>query len=239
MDIGGSNASVYYSYFDHNEAQTEGGAINWIGGHGDDSIIGSTFTNNICYGTSKGGGAIHWTASNTAGYIGSGGLIQDSIFINNTAAGRHGGALNWFQTRDSKINNCLFINNTANSDGGALYTGDQRGNSYNLNMSNCQFYNNTAGKYGGAIANQMANSYVFNNTFDGNLAHAGGGSILMKEGPAKNSVIDHCYIYNSRVGDLDGKYGEGGGAILLGVNGDSNITISNSFIVNTTIDKGP
>ena len=94
-------------------------------------------------------------------------MIQDSVFINNTAAGRHGGALNWFQTRDSKINNCLFINNTANSDGGALYTGDQRGNSYNLNMSNCQFYNNTAGKYGGAIANQMANSYVFNNTFDG------------------------------------------------------------------------
>ena len=239
LDIGGSNASVYYSWFDHNEAHTEGGAINWIGGHGDDSIIGSTFTNNICYGTSKGGGAIHWTASTTTGYIGSGGLIQDSVFINNTAAGRHGGALNWFQTRDSKINNCLFINNTANSDGGALYTGDQRGNSYNLNMSNCQFYNNTAGKYGGAIANQMANSYVFNNTFDGNLANAGGGSILMKEGPAKNSVIDHCYIYNSRVGDLDGKYGEGGGAILLGVNGDSNITISNSAIMNSTIAKGP
>ena len=239
LDIGGSNASVYYSWFDHNEANTEGGAINWIGGHGDDSIIGSTFTNNICYGTSKGGGAIHWTASNTAGYIGSGGLIQDSVFINNTAAGRHGGALNWFQTRDSKINNCLFINNTANADGGALYTGDQRGNSYNLNMSNCQFYNNTAGKYGGAIANQMANSYVFNNTFDGNLANAGGGSILMKEGPAKNSVIDHCYIYNSRVGDLDGKYGEGGGAILLGVNGDSNITISNSVVMNSTIAKGP
>ena len=238
LDIGGSNASVYYSWFDHNDASQEGGAINWLGGHGDDSIIGSTFTFNVCHGTGKGGGAIYWTAA-SGNDIGSGGLIQDSIFINNTAAGRHGGALDWFQTRDSKINNCLFINNTAKCDGGALYTGDQGGKSYNLNMSNCQFYNNTAGLYGGAIANQMANSHVFNNTFDGNKANAGGGSILMKEGPAKNSVIDHCYIYNSHVGDVNGGYGEGGGAILLGVNGDSNITISNSAIINSTIDKGP
>ena len=236
LDIGGSNASVYYSWFDHNMAVLDGGAINWLGGHGDDSIIGSTFTNNICYDVYRGGGAIYWTQGNV---IAAGGLIKDSIFINNTAAGRHGGAIDWFHALDSKIDNCLFVNNTAKSDGGALYTGDQGGNSKNLTITNTQFYNNTAGLYGGALANQMANSYIFNNVFDGNLAKAGGGSILMKEGPAKNCIIDHCYIYNSHVGNISGGYGEGGGSILLGVKGDSNITISNCAILNSTIENGP
>ncbi|WP_298499694.1 Ig-like domain repeat protein [uncultured Methanobrevibacter sp.] len=236
LDIGGSNASVYYSWFDHNDAVLDGGAINWLGGHGDDSIIGSTFTNNVAHDTNKGGGAIYWTQGNV---IASGGLIKDSIFINNTAASRHGGAIDWFHAKDSRIENCLFINNTAARDGGALYTGDQGGKSTNLTIIYSQFYNNTAGLYGGAIANQMADSYLFNNTFDGNKANAGGGSILMKEGPAKNCIIDHCYIYNSHVGNVSGGYGEGGGAILLGVKGDSNITISNSAIFNSTIERGP
>ena len=236
LDIGGANVSVYYSWFDHNEAITEGGAINWLGGHGDDSIIGSTFTNNVANGASRGGGAIYWTQGLP---IASGGLIKDCIFINNTAAAKHGGAIDWYQALDSLIENCLFINNTASSDGGALYTGDQGGNSVNLTIIYCQFYNNTAGKYGGAIANQMANSYIFNNTFDGNKARSGGGTLLMKEGPANNCVIDHCYIFNSHVEDFDAGYGEGGGAILLGVKGDSNITISNCAILNSTIVKGP
>ena len=236
LDIGGSNASVFYSWFDHNDAMLDGGAINWLGGHGDDSIIGSTFTNNIAHDTQKGGGAIYWTQGNV---IAAGGIIKDSIFINNTAAGRHGGAIDWFHALDSVIDNCLFVNNTSKSDGGALYTGDQGGKSKNLTITNSQFYNNTAGLYGGAIANQMANSYVYNNTFDGNKAMAGGGTILMKEGPADNCIIDHCYIYNSQVGDVNGGYGEGGGAILLGVSGDDNITISNCAILNTTIGHGP
>ena len=234
MDIGGANASVYYSWFDHNDAKADGGAINWLGGHGDDSIIGSTFTNNVAHDTNRGGGAIYWTQGLP---IASGGLIKDCIFINNTAAGRHGGAIDWYQALDSVIDNCLFVNNTSKADGGALYTGDQGGNSVNLTITNSQFYNNTAGKYGGAVANQMANSYIFNNTFDGNKAMAGGGTLLMKEGPADNCVIDHCYIFNSHVEDLSAGYGEGGGAILIGT--DSNITISNSAILNSTIFRGP
>ena len=169
MDLSGKNASVYYSNFYFNDAKTYGGAINWEGGHGDDSIIGSTFVNNTGHGAGMGGGAIFWTASKD-GVIGTGGLIKDSIFINNTAFGHHGGAIDWFHAIDSKIDNCLFINNTANSDGGALYTGDRKGNSLNFTIINSQFYNNTAGKHGGAIANQMTSCYIYNNTFDGNRA---------------------------------------------------------------------
>ncbi|MBE6506271.1 MAG: DUF11 domain-containing protein, partial [Methanobrevibacter millerae] len=230
LDIEGENASVYYSWFDNNDAKGDGGAINWIGGHGDDSIIGCTFTNNNCNETSKGGGAIYWTAGEV---ISSGGLIEDCIFINNTASGRHGGAIDWFRALDSVINNCLFINNHASSDGGALYTGDQGGNSHNLIIYNCQFYNNSAGKHGGAIANQMSDSWVYNNTFDGNTAGFSGGTILMKEGPAVNSVIDHCYIYNSFCNQLGDKYGHGGGSIHIA---DKNITISNCAIINSTVN---
>ena len=231
LDIEGENASVYYSWFDHNDARGDGGAINWIGGHGDDSIIGCTFTNNNCNDSANGGGAIYWTAGSV---ISSGGLIQDCIFINNTASGRHGGAIDWFRALDSVINNCLFINNHASSDGGALYTGDQGGNSHNLTIYNSQFYNNSAGKHGGAIANQMSDSWVYNNTFDGNTAGFSGGTILMKEGPAVNSVIDHCYIYNSFCNQSGDSYGHGGGAIHIA---DRNITISNCAIINSTVNK--
>ncbi len=234
IDLSGRNASVLYSYFDNNTALNYGGAINWEGGHGEDSIIGSTFTNNACYGGGLGGGAVYWTASKS-GKIGAGGLIEDSIFINNTAYGHHGGAIDWFHAINSTINNCLFINNTASSDGGALYTGDKNGNSFNFTISNSQFYNNTAGKHGGAIANQMMNSLIFNNTFDGNKASSSGGTILMKEAGAKNSVVDHCYIYNSfcNIGD---EWGESGGAIHIGPT-DTNITISNCAIINSTCNQ--
>jgi len=229
LDIGGERASVLYSYFSFNTATGTGGAINWQGGHGNDSIIGTIFVNNSCTGQ-PGGGAIFWTQGNS---MASGGLIRDCIFINNSAYAKHGGALNWYRTMDSTIDNCLFINNYASSDGGALYTGDQGGNSFNLTFINCQFYNNTAAKHGGAIANQMGKSYIYNITFDGNKAGYSGGSILMKEGPARDTIIDHCYIYNSYCTQKNDEYGHGGGAIHIG---DDNITISNSAIINSTSD---
>lgn len=245
LDIGGANASVYSCWFDNNDANTTGGAINWKGGHGDDTILGSTFTNNGCHDIKAGGGAIFWTAGDPDN-IPPGGLILNSIFINNTSYRHHGGAIDWFYARDSTINNCLFVNNTAYGDGGALYTGDQNGHGHHLMMSNNQFYNNTAKKHGGAIANQMSDSWIYNNTFDGNKAKASGGTILMKETHADNSVIDHCYIYNSFVDQtyynmpLDNAYGVGGGAIRIGHDsqvGDGNITISNCAIINSTANK--
>ena len=232
IDLSGRNASVHYSNFYFNDAKMYGGAMNWEGGHGDDSIIGSTFVNNTGHGGGMGGGAIFWTATKGS-EIGSGGLIKDSIFINNTAYGHHGGAIDWFHAIDSTIDNCLFINNHAKADGGALYTGDKNGNSLNFTISNCQFYNNSAGFHGGAIANQMANSLIYNNVFDGNRAETSiGGTLLMKENGASNTVVDHCYIYNSYCG-VASSWGAGGGAISIGP-GDKNITISNCAIINST-----
>ncbi len=168
----------------------------------------------------------------------SGGLIQNCTFIDNVAAGKHGGAVNWFRTQDSVIDNCTFIRNLAISDGGALYTGDQAGGSVNLTISNSKFYNNTARKHGGAIANQMSYAYIVNNTFDGNMANSSGGTILIKESSGQYSVIDHCNISNSYVNQpINVQYGEGGGAIRIGFagrTGDNNITISNCIIINAS-----
>ena len=103
----------------------------------------------------------------------------------------------------------------------------------NFTISNCQFYNNSAGLHGGAIANQMANSLIYNNVFDGNRAETNiGGTLLMKENGASNTVVDHCYIYNSYCG-VASSWGAGGGAISIGP-GDKNITISNCAIINST-----
>lgn len=232
LDIGGQNASVFYSYFDNNDARLDGGAINWEGGHGDDSIVGCVFTNNNCNDTEKGGGAVYWTAG-SIGDITAGGLIKDSIFINNTASGRHGGAVDWFHALDSVIDNCTFIANHATADGGALYTGDQNGGSNNLTISNSRFYNNNAAKHGGAISNQMHASLIYNCTFDNNAANFSAGTILMKEGNADNSIIDHCYIYNSAVYGAGSRWDEGGGAISIG-GPDTNITISNVLVMNSS-----
>ena len=234
MDLSGKNASVYYSWFDHNGADLNGGAINWNGGHGDDSIIGTTFTDNHCNGTKMGGGAVYWTAGD-GGQIGSGGLIKDSNFINNRANGHHGGAIDWFHALDSVIDNCLFLNNTANSDGGALYIGDRNGGSLNFTISNSQFYNNTAGKHGGAVTNQMTACLITNTVFDGNKARSSGGTIVMKEAGGKNSIVDHCSFYNSFC-DVGDQYGQSGGTIHIG-SSDSNVTISNCDFINSTCNR--
>ncbi|WP_298521338.1 Ig-like domain repeat protein [uncultured Methanobrevibacter sp.] len=232
LNIGGQNASVYYSWFDNNGGVQNGGAINWLGGHGDDSIVGSRFTNNKCIGGSRGGGAIYWAAS--TGTITSGGLIKDTVFINNSATAKHGGAINWYHAVDSKFDNCTFINNTASSDGGAIYSGHQNGGGKNLTITNSRFYNNHANKHGGAIANQMSSSVIYNCTFDNNYANHGGGTIVMKEDSGDNSIIDNCRFYNSDVLLGASTWDDGcGGAISIGKT-DTNITISNSVFINTT-----
>ena len=73
--------------------------------------------------------------------------VSDCIFINNTA-NFDGGAINWFEFSDNgRVSDCIFINNTANRDGGAIDWFD----SGNGRVSDCIFINNTANRDGGAI----------------------------------------------------------------------------------------
>lgn len=169
-----------------------GGAIYWDGINGE--LSNSTFTSNVaksfagavdvsknavnfkvddCVFSSNralenDGGAISWG--------GRGGIITNSKFIKNSAY-EEGGAIESYTTASSittvKIDNCLFDSNTAQTAGGAIYSGHS---SYTIN--NCIFKNNIAGTTGGAIYDENE-LVVKNSVFTSNKA-SWGGSIYAK-----------------------------------------------------------
>ena len=185
---GGRTATITGSIFEGNTTSLGGGAI-----FGADVILiveNSTFKNNHANGGS--GGAI-WTSNtdvaftvknvtftgNTAtasgGAIYRGGYydIENSAFINNTAA--NGGAAYFALTGGyGVIRNSTFFGNEATADGGALYfTSNVHGNATLVNLT---IAGNHAGGYGGGIyqyypndrniSNLYINSIVLGNTVD-------------------------------------------------------------------------
>jgi len=132
-----------------------GGAIyNW-GLYGDGIypatliVEGCTFQGNVA----RDGGAIY-------GYGLSNCTITNSIFADNRATSVDGGAI---ENNGGILNltNCIFTNNTANGNGGAVFTdGD-------FSAVNCTFTNNTA-YTGGAIYAEDSNSVITGCNFTGN-----------------------------------------------------------------------
>ena len=107
-----------------------------------------------------------------SGYL----TITDSVFYNNNAA--DGGAVASMTSGVTKINNSVFISNTAsNSDGkgAALY----QNNDNILLIADSLFKTNTAGGNAGAIASVGTTSTlaITGSTFDGNTAGSNGGAI--------------------------------------------------------------
>lgn len=155
-------AVILNSYFVNNSAARDGGAI--VNYNGNVTIRGSTFINN----TANNGGAVSLQYGNGVFNI------DNSTFINNVAA-IEAGALDvnanpssyspthYVSVTNSKfinnsaqtagaitmgygvLDNCIFINNSATGNGGAVYTEND------VNVTNNRFYNNTAG-VGGSIA---------------------------------------------------------------------------------------
>lgn len=82
---------------------------------------------------------------------------------------------------DTAAINCIFINNRAEDDGGAIYKGD---------AYNCVFINNYAGLRGGAM---YKSNYIVNSTFIYNFATL---SDYFAVGEATN-IINSTFIYNS------------------------------------------
>jgi len=81
---------------------------------------------------------INMTGDGTGGALGLGGekcSLEDSIFINNTCKGNYAGAV-MSMGINCIINNCNFINNTANAYGAAIVF-TLKGLVYNCNFTNC------------------------------------------------------------------------------------------------------
>jgi predicted outer membrane repeat protein len=168
-------------------------------------------------------------------------------------AGIGGAALAWLGVDGIRINHYIFINNTADQCGGAIYVRDD---SPNCKVLNSYFKNNyvtdkNTGK-GGSIDWNGKNGYIENSTFIDSYAAIGGSllignhnmtlkdsnfsfSVALMRGGAigghhsSNSTIDNC-IFNHTIsaGFTDSSltdYGEGG---AIHWHEADNITISNS-----------
>ena len=122
---------VNNSLFVGNHADHDGGAITTCKARSD--IYNSVFINNSAR---RDGGAIRVSVF---GY----GNVQDCIFMYNHADEWAGAYYSW--AGNSSIDRCIFMNNTAGTNGGAVMV------SGSLNLTNSIIVNNTAGETGGSF----------------------------------------------------------------------------------------
>ncbi|WP_405325296.1 hypothetical protein [Methanobrevibacter sp.] len=139
---------VNNSLFIGNHADHDGGAVTTC--YASSDIYNSVFINNSAR---RDGGAIRVSIF---GY----GNVQDCIFMYNHADEWAGAYYSW--AGNSSLDRCIFINNTAGTNGGAVMV------SGNLNLTNSIILNNTAGKTGGSfyIQQPMFNATTVINVHD-------------------------------------------------------------------------
>jgi predicted outer membrane repeat protein len=170
------------------------------------------------------GGAIHTQQSDVA-------LdsieISNSVFYSNRANTSSGGALN-ADNVDVTVDHSLFVENSADGDGGALEVSGVVSDS-NLVITNSEFSgNNTIGGLdGGAIAaNELFSMSISGSRFVDNESEDNGGAIDRRSGSIEADEISSTYFYSNESGD-----DEDGGAIWT----DQTTGITNStFDDNTT-----
>ncbi|WP_407416085.1 Cna B-type domain-containing protein, partial [Methanobrevibacter sp.] len=134
--------------------------------------------------------------------------FTDCTFVDNE--GLNGGCFNindrWPYVT---IQNCTFINNTASSNGGAIYIKTITNNGDIIIIDDCTFINNTAIN-GGAIYHDGSSSYrgasITNNEFDSNSATNAGGSVYNK---ASTTIFSNNIITNSNAETGKSIYNEG------------------------------
>ena len=120
-----------------------GGAVFLGGDH--HALTDNTFTNNRANGEGANGGAVFFVAEDVvvtnnrftnnyaklyggavASSVGTSNIrVVDSVFINNSA--RNAGGLDFYETDDAKVINCLFDGNVASNKAGALYMNGKNG----------------------------------------------------------------------------------------------------------------
>lgn len=214
------------------------------------TISESTFINN----TSAYGGAAIYISSYRIRSI----LINKSIFVNNTATTREGGAL--YLAGDSNtatiyITGCTSIYNSANSSNcGAISAQD-----INVNVTDSDFYYNRANGDSGVACIRSANMIdVSKSTFVQNVAVGNGGAFLLDE---SNMYINSSLFKNNKAGQdggvlqlatyvypstyaiiqstfIDNHAEDDGGAVFIGCAGSVLRVGMSTFNSNHAIDRG-
>jgi len=163
-----STANIFRSSFSNNTAAQQGGAIfseeltvqntGFIGNHVvnggggaiyslDSHITGSTLRNNYA----QQGGAIN------SEFIG-----MDTNYMYGNSAEQGGAIYLRSSIRSNELTNSLLYNNTASSDGGAMYI-DSASPQSSLDLTKSSIYNNTATNIGGAFYfNKTSTGFLFN-----------------------------------------------------------------------------
>ena len=198
--------------------------------HGVGEVNNSNFTDN----NARTGGAIEfWNMGtvknsnfkNNTGVFSGGAIycnnqirIDNCNFVNNSAEENAGGAV--YIYGNGEVNNCNFANNTASSYGGAIY--------FNIKgtVENCNFANNTASSYGGAIYFNIEGTVENCNFTDNSATKGNGGALWIKSGDVTN-----CNFTNNKANMNGGS----GGAIASKGNA---LTISNSKFTNNAAENG-
>jgi uncharacterized protein (TIGR03382 family) len=179
----------------------------------DVTVVGSRFADNTATEES---GALHVRGTATTLTH-----LQGSVFERNVSTGTagdgHAGAVRVGNV--AVVESCVFRDNVAAGDGGALLTEDS---DVELVVSNTRFEGNE-GSDGGALACQVfASCEVTHSVFDRNRAERFGGGFATSSTEFDSASVGHS-LWCDNTADL------GGGAMAMGVYGDvhHNLAIAN------------
>ncbi|HUB26869.1 MAG TPA: right-handed parallel beta-helix repeat-containing protein, partial [Tepidisphaeraceae bacterium] len=139
---------------------------------------------------------------------------------NNTNASGGGGLL--MKDSNPTIENCTFIDNTAEGEGGAVGCSADFNEHGGPTFTNCTFTDNTAGLSGGAVAGGDTFATFTNCTFSNNLAGSSGGAVAIGD----ESTFVNCLFYGNKASQ--------GGAISVSYAVITNCT----FTENTATNPG-
>ncbi|WP_405307242.1 hypothetical protein [Methanobrevibacter sp.] len=173
-------------------------------------VINCIFKNNSAISTER-------SSHGGAGCVRDGTVYTKCIFIDNLAD--EGGALTFHAS--GEINNCTFIDNSANIYGGALSTGWMY-DYMELTVNNCNFDGNEAPN-GGAIQANGLNIIIQDSNFKNNKVTENGGAIYVR---AEDVSIKNS-IFNSNNANVDG------GAVYI--EGKNTLIEDSSFTANEAI----
>ncbi len=150
------------------------------------TIEGFTITG----GTADNGGGMHILHSSP--------IVNNCIFIENSANEYGGGMYNGINTQP-KVANCQFIRNNANYTGGGIHNFQSK-----PKITNCEFYGNRTNSSGGGMANRTSYPTVTNCIFYGNYANYSGGGIQNSNGLPTISNCTFCdNVANNYGGGMD------------------------------------
>ena len=150
--------------------------------------------------------------------------MENTLFENNSAHDA-GAIFLVYGNVDAYINNSTFINNSATTQGGAIYM--YSGGKPSIHLSNSTFINNTSPK-GGAMLVYSTTAVIDNCTFTDNSADRA-GALWLENG---NNIVNNSYFEGNTALTNDGF----GGAIVH--YGDFELIVDNSSFVNNSAITG-